>query len=108
VAGTHITPGCSASAVYIEPSWEAVEVVSQGLKAIEMWWMDDLIVPALLILGIYCFVVMVGFRTRMLTRKTNRAAEDLYPRYADSLKKQQKYAKEHGGTWKDDGDSKMP
>jgi hypothetical protein len=79
-----------------------------GLKAIDMWWLDDIIVPAVLILGVYCFMVMVGFRTRMLTRKTTRTAENMYPLYADSLKKQQKYAREHGGTWKDDGSSKTP
>jgi hypothetical protein len=68
------------------------------LKAIEMWWLDDIVIPALFILAIYCFVVLVGFRTRMLTRKTTRTAEDLYDRYADSPRKQQKYAKDHGGT----------
>jgi hypothetical protein len=78
------------------------------LKAIDMWWLDDIIVPAVLILGVYCFMVMVGFRTRTLTRKTTRTAENMYPLYADSLKKQQKYAREHGGTWKDDGSSKTP
>jgi hypothetical protein len=72
------------------------------LKAIDMWWLDDLVVPALLLLGIYCFAVMVGFRTRGLTRKTTRTAESMYPLYADSIKKQQKYAKEHG-TRRDDG-----
>jgi hypothetical protein len=74
------------------------------LKAIEMWWLDDIIIPALFIFVIYCFVVCVGFRTRMLTRKTTRTAENLYDRYADSPGKQQKYAEDHGGTWKaDDG-----
>ena len=69
-----------------------------------MWWLDDIVIPALFIFGIYCFVVFVGFRTRMLTRKTTRTAEDLYDRYADSLRKQQKYAKDHGGKRKaDDG-----
>jgi hypothetical protein len=73
------------------------------LKAIEMSW-EDILIPALFIFAIYCFAVCVGFRTRMLTRKTTRTAEDLYDRYADSLRKQQKYAKDHGGTWKaDDG-----
>ena len=73
-----------------------------------MWWLDDIVIPALLIFAVYCFVAVVGFRTRMLTRKTARTAESMYPLYADSLKKQQKYAKEHGGTWKDDGGSKTP
>jgi hypothetical protein len=66
-----------------------------------MWWVNILI-PALLILGVYCFLVVVGFRTRLLTRKTNRTAESMYDSYADSPRKQRKYAKDHGGTWKDD------
>jgi hypothetical protein len=69
-----------------------------------MWWLDDIVIPALFVLAVYCFVVMVGFRTRMLTRRTTRTAESMYDSYADSLRKQQKYAKEHGGSWKaDDG-----
>lgn len=68
-----------------------------------MWWLDDIIVPIVLVLGICCFVVMVGFRTRTLTRKTTRRAEDLYPRYADSIRRQRHYAKEHGGQWRDGG-----
>ena len=43
-----------------------------GLKAIEMWWLDDIVIPALFIFVIYCFVVCVGFRTRMLTPVTQR------------------------------------
>ena len=74
------------------------------MKAIEMWWLDDIVIPALFIFVIYCFVVCVRSRTRGLTRKSTLTAENLYGRYADSLAKQQKYAKEHGGTWKaDDG-----
>jgi hypothetical protein len=73
------------------------------LKAIEMSW-EDILIPALFILGIYCFAVCAGGRTRMLTRRTARTAENLYASYADSVRKQQKYANDHGGTWKaDDG-----
>jgi hypothetical protein len=50
----------------------------------------------------------------MLTRTTGhgdpepqhtiwRAAQDLYPSYADSLRKQHRFAREHGGQWHDDG-----
>lgn len=69
-----------------------------------MWWLDDIVIPAFLIFGVYCFLVLVGFRTRMLTRKTTRTAESMYDSYADSPSKQRKYAIEHGGTWKDDGE----
>jgi hypothetical protein len=73
------------------------------LKAIAMWWMDDIVVPAVLASGVYCFVWLVRARTRGANRRSTRTAEDLYPRYADSLKKQRKYAREHGGTWKNEG-----
>jgi hypothetical protein len=32
----------------------------------------------------------------------------MYPLYADSIHEQRKYAKEHGGTWKDDGEQQDP
>jgi hypothetical protein len=62
-----------------------------------MWWLDDIIVPAVLILGVSCFVLLVRSSTRRSVRKNTRTAEDLYPLYADSTRKQRKYAKEHGG-----------
>ena len=35
-----------------------------------MRWMEAIIVPAVLILGIYCFLVVATFEKRMLARKT--------------------------------------
>jgi hypothetical protein len=72
------------------------------LKAIEMWWLEDIIVPALLVLGVCCFVLLVRFQTWRLTSRTTRTAEDMYPSYADSIRKQRRYAKEHGGQWRND------
>jgi hypothetical protein len=66
-----------------------------------MWW-EDIIIVAVLIFGIYCFLVVVGFRTRLLTRKTDRTTESMYSSYADSNRKQRKYARERGGQWGDD------
>ena len=67
-----------------------------------MWWLQDIIVPALLVLAVFGFVLAVRFQTQRLTGRTTRTAEDLYPRYADSVRKQRKYAREHGGQWQDD------
>jgi hypothetical protein len=67
-----------------------------------MWW-EDILIGAFLLFGIYCVCYLIGFRTRMLTRKTTHTAESLYPNFADSPSKQRKYAREHGGTWRDDG-----
>ena len=66
-----------------------------------MWWLSDIIVPAVLILGVCGFVLLARFQAQRLTRKSTRTAEDLYPSYADSLSRQRKYAKEHGGQWRD-------
>jgi len=64
-------------------------------------WLDVAIV-ALFIVGIYCFAVLTGWQTRLISRRTKRRAEDMYDQYADSLSKQRRYAKEHGETWHDD------
>jgi hypothetical protein len=63
-------------------------------------WLDIGIV-ALLIFGIYSFAVLTGFEKRVLTRKTDRRAEDMYDQYADSPRKQRQAARERGGTWQD-------
>ena len=67
-------------------------------------WLDIGIVVLFLFAG-YAFLQLVGWRTRGLSRRTKRTAEDLYPQYADSPRKQRRYAREHGGTWpEDDGE----
>lgn len=66
-----------------------------------MWWID-IVVPVLMLCGIYGFLELVGFRTRFLNHKTDRTAESMYANYADSPGKQRKYAREHGGQWQED------
>jgi hypothetical protein len=66
-----------------------------------MWW-EDVLIGAFLIFGVCCFLALVGFNTRRLTHKTSRSAENLYPNFADSPKQQRKYAREHGGNWRED------
>ena len=70
------------------------------------WWGDVLflIVAGIAIWG---FASLVGFRTHMLTDKTSRTAENLYSEYADSPRRQRRYAREHGGEWRD-GESDGP
>lgn len=63
----------------------------------------DIAVVALMITGLYAFAELVGWRTRMVTRRTMRNAEDMYDQYADSPGKQRRYARKHGGQWTDDG-----
>lgn len=71
-----------------------------------MWW-EDILIGAFLIIGVCCFIYLAGFRTRSMTRKTSRTAENLYSEFADSPRQQQKYAREHGGTWRE-GDGTQP
>ena len=68
-----------------------------------MWW-QYIIIAAVILLGIYGFLVFTRFETRNLSRRTNRTAADMYPGYADSLRKQRRYAHQHGGeSMSDDG-----
>jgi hypothetical protein len=59
-------------------------------------WMDIGIV-ALMLAGVYAFTQLVGWRTRDLTRRTTRRAEDMYGQFADSPRQQRRHAAEHGG-----------
>ena len=63
-------------------------------------WLDVGIV-ALFVVGIYCFAVLTGWQTRLISRRTNRRAEDMYGQYAGSPHKQRRSAREDGGTWQD-------
>lgn len=67
------------------------------------WWGYVLFLMAVAA-AIWGFLSLVKFRTRELTHKTHRTAKDLYPSYADSLRKQRRFAREHGRQWHDDGD----
>ena len=69
-----------------------------------MWW-QYIIIAAVILFGIYGFLTLTKFETRVLSRRTTRRAADLYPNYADSLRKQRRNAKEDGGErTSDDGD----
>lgn len=61
-------------------------------------WLDIGIV-ALFLVGIYAFIELDGWRRKLVTRRTDRRAEDMYPDYADSPRQQRRYARQHGGTW---------
>ena len=51
-----------------------------------MWWLD-IVVVALFVLGVYAFLTITGFERRLLTRKSRRRAEDLYPAHGDVPKR---------------------
>ncbi len=46
-----------------------------------MWW-EYVIAVIVVAVAIYGFASLAGFETRVLTRKTDRSAEQMYPNYA--------------------------
>ena len=69
---------------------------------IQMPWWETVLFFAAVILAIWGFASIVGFRTRTLTRRTDRTAEDMYDQFADSPRKQRRYARHHGGEWRNE------
>ena len=57
------------------------------------------------IAAIYGFLALIGIETRVLTRRTDRTAKDIYGNYADSERKQHRYARQHGGQWREGEDN---
>jgi hypothetical protein len=64
-----------------------------------MSWWEIIVFVIVVIVAIWGFASMVGLETRNLTRRTSRTAQDLYSSYADSPRKQRRYARQHGGSW---------
>lgn len=63
------------------------------------WWGTVLFLAAV-VLAIWGFLSIVGFRTRTLTRKTDRRAEDMYANYAGPGRGRHRYLHAHG-VWRD-------
>jgi hypothetical protein len=85
---------------YSRPPWVGQSLSSpDGIVVIQMSWWETTLFFAAVILAIWGFASLVGFRTRSLTRHTDRTAPDMYDQFADSARKQRKYARQHGGEW---------
>ncbi len=65
------------------------------------WW-EAVLFFAAVIVALWGFASIVGFRTRTLTRRTDRTAQDMYDNYANSPRKQRRHAGEHGGEWRNE------
>jgi uncharacterized membrane-anchored protein YhcB (DUF1043 family) len=52
---------------------------------IAVWW-QYIIIVALIVVGIYGFVVLVRSMTQQMTRKTERRAEDMYDDFSSARK----------------------
>ena len=71
-----------------------------------MWW-EYIIIAAVLLFGIYAFLTLTGFETKLLSRRTSRTAESVYSNYADPLRRQRRYSRQHGGEW-ENGEGTRP
>jgi hypothetical protein len=67
-----------------------------------MAWWEYVITAMVLLAGICAFLVLTGGVTRFLSSGTDRTAESMYGNYADSLRKQRRYARRHGGQSQDE------
>lgn len=68
-----------------------------------MWW-QYVIIVVVLILGVYGFIALTGFETRLLSRRTDRTAESMYGNYADPERKRRRSAKQRDSQQKDHQD----
>jgi hypothetical protein len=59
-------------------------------EVITVWWQDILIV-AVIALGIYGFVVLTRHMTQQMTRKTGRRAEDMYNEFDPARKEKDRW-----------------
>jgi hypothetical protein len=66
-----------------------------------MWW-QWLIAAVVVIIAVYGFVSFVRVQTHKLSDRTDHTADDVYDRYADSQRKQQRFARSHGGEWRNE------
>lgn len=72
-----------------------------------MWW-EYVIIVAVLILGVYGFLALTRFETRVFSRRTSRTAESMYDSHADLNRAQRRYARERGGPRRDGENSETP
>jgi hypothetical protein len=68
---------------------------------IKMW--IPIVVVILLALGVYGFVALARMQTHWLSDRTTRTVDSMYEQYGDSPRKQHRFARAHGGSWRDDG-----
>jgi len=60
------------------------------------WW-EIILFFAAVAVAIYGFASIVGFRTRTLTRPTDRTAENMYDNFGNLSHEQRRHAGEHRG-----------
>ena len=75
---------------------------ARRIEVIQLPWWGYVAFSLAVLTAIWGFGSLVNLETRILTRGTDRTAEDLYDKYADSAHTQHRYAEGHGGQWYDE------
>jgi hypothetical protein len=75
---------------------------SSWVEVIQMPWWEAVLFFVAVIVAIWGFLIMVGVETRFWTRGHGRTAQDMYDQFADSSRKQRRYARRHGGEWRNE------
>jgi hypothetical protein len=68
------------------------------------WWEAVLFLMAVA-LAVWGFISLARFDTRLVTRRSYRRAEDLYPGHARLSRRQRRYAREHADHGDGPGDA---
>jgi hypothetical protein len=74
------------------------------------WWGYVLFLIAIAA-AIWGFISLIEFSRKILSRETYdsyRTAENFYSNFADSPARQRRYAREHGGEWRDGENPRGP
>jgi hypothetical protein len=66
-----------------------------------MWW-EYVIAAVVVIIAVYGFISLVKVQTHRVSDKTDNTAEDVYDRYGESSRGQHRYARQHGGEWRNE------
>jgi hypothetical protein len=75
------------------------------IEVIQMPWWETVLFLMAAALAIWGFISLVRFDTWVVTRKTDRRAEDMYSNYAGRSRKQRRVARQHAGQGHDHEDS---
>jgi hypothetical protein len=66
-----------------------------------MWW-EYVIAAVVVIIAVYGFISLVKVQTHRVSDKTDNTAEDVYDRYGESSRQRHRYARQHGGEWRNE------
>jgi hypothetical protein len=81
------------------PGMNPMEKQAGRIEVIQVPWWGYVAFSLAVVTAVWGFGSLVNLETRILTHRTDRTAEDLYDKYADSARKERRYAKRHGGQW---------